>query len=90
MTALIIILCIILITVVLVQIGRVTELTTQIKGEREVPCATAANGMVWFQSVSGSFPCRCVLVGLPLQKRYAGLRTRKSASATRECPGRHV
>jgi len=36
MTALIIILCIILITVVLVQIGRVTELTGQIKGEREV------------------------------------------------------
>lgn len=36
MTALIIILCIILITVVLVQIGKVTELTAQIKGEREV------------------------------------------------------
>jgi len=36
MTALIITLCIILITVVLVQIGRVTELTGQIKGEREV------------------------------------------------------
>ncbi|MCK6693391.1 MAG: OmpA family protein [Thermoanaerobaculia bacterium] len=35
MTALIIILCIILITVVLVQIGKVTELTAQIKGERE-------------------------------------------------------
>ncbi|MBL7797967.1 MAG: cytochrome c oxidase subunit II [Saprospiraceae bacterium] len=36
MTALIIVLCIILITIVLVQIGRVTELTAQIKGEREV------------------------------------------------------
>lgn len=36
MTALIIILCIILIAVVLVQIGKVTELTAQIKGEREV------------------------------------------------------
>lgn len=36
MTALIILLCIILITIVLVQIGKVTELTAQIKGEREV------------------------------------------------------
>lgn len=35
MTALIIILCIILITIVLVQIGRVTELTAEIKGELE-------------------------------------------------------
>ncbi|MCB9329740.1 MAG: OmpA family protein [Lewinellaceae bacterium] len=35
MTALIIVLCIILITIVLVQIGRVTELTAEIKGERE-------------------------------------------------------
>ncbi|MEQ1744531.1 MAG: cytochrome c oxidase subunit II [Saprospiraceae bacterium] len=36
MTALIIVLCIILISIVLVQIGKVTELTAQIKGEREV------------------------------------------------------
>ena len=36
MTALIIILCIILLMVVLVQIAKVTELTAQIKGEREV------------------------------------------------------
>ncbi len=36
MTALIILLCFILITIVLVQIGKVTELTAQIKGEREV------------------------------------------------------
>jgi cytochrome c oxidase subunit 2 len=36
MTALIILLCVILISVVLVQIGKVTELTAQIKGEREV------------------------------------------------------
>ena len=36
MTALIILLCVILISIVLVQIGRVTELTAQIKGEREV------------------------------------------------------
>lgn len=35
MTAIIILLCIILISVVLVQIGKVTELTAQIKGERE-------------------------------------------------------
>jgi cytochrome c oxidase subunit 2 len=35
MTALIILLCILLITIVLVQIGKVTELTAQIKGERE-------------------------------------------------------
>lgn len=36
MTALIILLCILLISIVLVQIGKVTELTAQIKGEREV------------------------------------------------------
>lgn len=36
MTALIILLCFILIAIVLVQIGKVTELTAQIKGEREV------------------------------------------------------
>jgi cytochrome c oxidase subunit 2 len=36
MTALIILLCVILIIIVLVQIGKVTELTAQIKGEREV------------------------------------------------------
>ena len=36
MTALIIILCVILIAIVLVQIGKVSELTAQIKGEREV------------------------------------------------------
>ncbi|MFN0015595.1 MAG: cytochrome c oxidase subunit II [Saprospiraceae bacterium] len=36
MTALIIVLCIILISIVLVQIGKVTELTAQIKGDREV------------------------------------------------------
>lgn len=35
MTALIILLCVLLITIVLVQVGRVTELTAQIKGERE-------------------------------------------------------
>ncbi len=35
MTAIIILLCFILISVVLVQIGKVTELTAQIKGERE-------------------------------------------------------
>ena len=35
MTALIIIICFILVTIVLVQIGKVTELTAQIKGERE-------------------------------------------------------
>jgi cytochrome c oxidase subunit 2 len=35
MTALIIILCLILIAIVLVQIGKVTELTSQIKGETE-------------------------------------------------------
>lgn len=35
MTALIIILCVILISIVLIQIGKVTELTAQIKGERE-------------------------------------------------------
>jgi cytochrome c oxidase subunit 2 len=35
MTSLIVFLCVILIVVVLVQIGRVTELTAQIKGERE-------------------------------------------------------
>ncbi len=35
MTALIIILCVILISIVLVQIGKVTELTAQIKGESE-------------------------------------------------------
>lgn len=36
MTALVIILCVILISIVLVQIGKVTELTAQIKGDREV------------------------------------------------------
>ncbi|MCE7924980.1 MAG: flagellar motor protein MotB [Haliscomenobacteraceae bacterium CHB4] len=36
MTALIILLCVFLISIVLVQIGKVTELTAQIKGEREV------------------------------------------------------
>ena len=36
MTAIIILLCIALILIVLVQIGKVTELTAQIKGEREV------------------------------------------------------
>jgi cytochrome c oxidase subunit 2 len=36
MTALIILLCVLLIAIVLVQIGKVTELTAQIKGEREV------------------------------------------------------
>ncbi|MBU6342826.1 MAG: OmpA family protein [Bacteroidetes bacterium] len=36
MTALIILLCFILVTIVLVQIGKVTELTAQIKGEREM------------------------------------------------------
>ncbi|MEZ4919551.1 MAG: OmpA family protein [Saprospiraceae bacterium] len=36
MTALIIILCVILIAIVLVQIGKVTELTAQIKGQEEV------------------------------------------------------
>lgn len=36
MTAIIILICVLLISVVLVQIGRVTELTGQIKGEREV------------------------------------------------------
>src|SRR5690606_7705803 len=35
-TALIILLCVFLISIVLVQIGKVTELTAQIKGEREV------------------------------------------------------
>jgi cytochrome c oxidase subunit 2 len=35
MTALIVLLCVILITIVLVQIGKVMELTTQIKGERQ-------------------------------------------------------
>lgn len=35
MTALIILLCVFLISIVLVQIGKVTELTAQIKGERE-------------------------------------------------------
>lgn len=35
MTALIILLCFILVSIVLVQIGKVTELTAQIKGERE-------------------------------------------------------
>lgn len=35
MTALIILLCFILVAIVLVQIGKVTELTAQIKGERE-------------------------------------------------------
>ncbi len=36
MTAIIILICVFLISVVLVQIGKVTELTAQIKGEREV------------------------------------------------------
>lgn len=36
MTALIILLCVILILIVLVQVGKVTELTAQIKGENEV------------------------------------------------------
>ncbi len=36
MTALIILLCVLLISIVLVQIGKVTELTAQIKGESEV------------------------------------------------------
>lgn len=36
MTAIIILLCVALITIVLVQISKVTELTSQIKGEREV------------------------------------------------------
>jgi cytochrome c oxidase subunit 2 len=36
MTAIIILLCVALISIVLVQIGKVTELTAQIKGEREV------------------------------------------------------
>ena len=36
MTAIIILLCVILISIVLVQIGKVTELTAQIKGEQEV------------------------------------------------------
>jgi cytochrome c oxidase subunit II len=35
MTALIILLCVLLVTIVLVQIGKVTELTSQIKGETE-------------------------------------------------------
>lgn len=35
MTGIIILLCLLLITIVLVQIGKVTELTSQIKGERE-------------------------------------------------------
>src|SRR5215207_9183086 len=35
MTALIILICFLLATIVLVQIGKVTELTAQIKGERE-------------------------------------------------------
>ncbi len=35
MTALIILLCVLLISIVLIQIGKVTELTSQIKGERE-------------------------------------------------------
>ncbi len=36
MTSIIILICIVLVTVVLVQVGRVSDLTAQIKGEREV------------------------------------------------------
>ena len=36
MTSLIVLLCIVLITIVLIQIGKVYELTTAIKGERQV------------------------------------------------------
>ncbi|HNG89290.1 MAG TPA: cytochrome c oxidase subunit II transmembrane domain-containing protein, partial [Saprospiraceae bacterium] len=43
MTALIVLLCFILIAIVLVQIGKVTELTSQIKGERE----TMRNNSKW-------------------------------------------
>lgn len=43
MSALIIILCVILISIVLVQIGKVTELTSQIKGESE----TMADNSKW-------------------------------------------
>lgn len=43
MTALIVLLCFILIAIVLVQIGKVTELTSQIKGERE----TLRNSSKW-------------------------------------------
>jgi cytochrome c oxidase subunit 2 len=85
MTALIIILCIILITVVLVQIGRVTELTGQIKGEREVLRDSSKwNGLlsVGFMVV---FLGGCVLVGLRTTKMsLLGYGPHKSASAARE------
>ncbi|HMW26576.1 MAG TPA: hypothetical protein PKC51_08050, partial [Ferruginibacter sp.] len=41
MTGLIIILCVILISIVLIQIGKVTELTSQIKGDREAMSDTS-------------------------------------------------
>ena len=57
MTALIILLCVLLISIVLVQIGRVTELTAQIKGERE----TLADNSKWNGWLSVGF----VIVFLP-------------------------
>lgn len=57
MTGLIILLCVILIAIVLVQIGKVTELTAQIKGERE----TLRDNSKWNARLSLAF----VIVFLP-------------------------
>jgi cytochrome c oxidase subunit II len=81
MTALIILLCFILISVVLVQIGKVTELTAQIKGER----ATLRDNSKWNAWIGLVFMV-VFLVGVCLsaylyRNRMLGYGPHESASA---------
>ncbi len=81
MTALIILLCVFLISIVLVQIGKVTELTAQIKGERE----TLRDNSKWNGWLSLAFMV-VFLVGVTISAAHyknelLGYGPHKSASA---------
>ncbi len=81
MTGLLIFLCLLLIAIISVQIGRVTELAAKLRGEEEVQEISNRNNALWLMAFMVVFLVACVVSGIAYKDYYVGFGPHQAASA---------
>lgn len=81
MTGLLIFLCLLLIAIIAVQIGRVTELAAKLRGEEEVQERSNRNNGIWLMAFMIIFLVACVVSGVAYKDYFLGFGPHQSASA---------
>ncbi len=80
MTALLIIICLILIAVILVQIGRVNELANAVRGEEEMQERDNGRQSVWMLVFMVGFLLAVIISGYAYRNEYLGFGPNEAAS----------